>query len=483
MNNHDSDSVDSTFIVRKVEEGNNIIFNFLFLAPTTVIFLIAGLGIAGFGTYGTFQILMGHPQRGPGVVFFFFIGIFGFGVLYMAFRVARALVGREKKRRGILEEEAYFSIQTQGIRIFLKNSVETFSWNMLEKVYYRTRKETYRGSTVILKEILLYPRDLDRLRPFNTFFSFFAYFSSEHTRLLIANTNYSFKEIVQEIAHYTTILEEPIRGQSDRLPSELGDIIQSQIINDDDLDTVEKFLEQAETKPEKSRFQAFWYGFMKLHPGIIVFLILLEVGFVWLLVSIFSEKKPTSPDFSIQSTIQNLEQDEQNIDPILEQKPNKNIELSSQKINEQALQDPSMLSEARKLMKKGNLVLAEDLLSSWLDTYPNEWEGYYLRGKARLKSRNLVGSKADLSKALQLNPNHPSVLQQRAWLWMSLGEESKAITDLDSLLSIDPKHRFARYNKLMILGKRGKISSSEAKKEARIICSEGYAPACTFANR
>ena len=80
-----------SFMVRKLEEVNSRIFNFLFLVPVAVIFPLVGLGIIGGTIFFISNILTGNdPKEFGAVLLLFFLTLLGAVIFYMGIRAGKA---------------------------------------------------------------------------------------------------------------------------------------------------------------------------------------------------------------------------------------------------------------------------------------------------------------------------------------------------------------------------------------------------------
>ena len=97
-----------------------------------------------------------------------------------------------------------------------------------------------------------------------------------------------------------------------------------------------------------------------------------------------------------------------------------------------------LLSSGLLNIKRGNLKLAEKVLSELITYCPNYAEGYNQRAFARYLDSNFEKALFDLQDALNLRPRHLGALSGKALTHVALGQEVEAQIELRKALALNP---------------------------------------------
>jgi Flp pilus assembly protein TadD len=89
-------------------------------------------------------------------------------------------------------------------------------------------------------------------------------------------------------------------------------------------------------------------------------------------------------------------------------------------------------------IKRGNLKLAEKVLSELITYCPNYAEGYNQRAFARYLDLKFEKALFDLQVALDLRPRHLGALSGKALTHVALGQEVEAQIELRKALALNP---------------------------------------------
>ena len=101
-------------------------------------------------------------------------------------------------------------------------------------------------------------------------------------------------------------------------------------------------------------------------------------------------------------------------------------------------QSQMLLSSGLLNIKRGNLKLAEQVLSELIAYCPNYAEGYNQRAFARYLDLNFEKALFDLQDALDLRPRHLGALSGKALTHIALGQEVQAQIVLRKALALNP---------------------------------------------
>ena len=101
-------------------------------------------------------------------------------------------------------------------------------------------------------------------------------------------------------------------------------------------------------------------------------------------------------------------------------------------------QSQMLLSSGLLNIKRGNLKLAEQVLSELITYCPNYAEGYNQRAFARYLDLNFEKALFDLQDALDLRPRHLGALSGKALTHIALGQEVQAQIVLRKALALNP---------------------------------------------
>ena len=85
-----------------------------------------------------------------------------------------------------------------------------------------------------------------------------------------------------------------------------------------------------------------------------------------------------------------------------------------------------------------------------------------LAATAHLDKEEFNNAIADVSKAIEINPNEADHYRLRAWVYLKAGNAAAGLPDADRSLELRPNHAFTLYT-------RGRIFEALGKREEAII--------------
>ncbi len=94
---------------------------------------------------------------------------------------------------------------------------------------------------------------------------------------------------------------------------------------------------------------------------------------------------------------------------------------------------------AKELYKKHEFRKAIKELNIAIDAEPNNFEGYWTRGKCYSETQSPEEGMPDFAKALKLNPKFAGILVSRGLAHVRLKENRKAMDDYKAAIKLDPK--------------------------------------------
>ncbi len=115
-------------------------------------------------------------------------------------------------------------------------------------------------------------------------------------------------------------------------------------------------------------------------------------------------------------------------------------------LNRQMLFNMAMAQTEAKLFNA-----ADSTFNVLLDEYPRFDLGYVGRAQFNLEREDTVAAKADLDKALQINPNVAQALVLRSVITMQTGgDKEAALADMDEAIKLQPSRPLLRINRAVI---------------------------------
>jgi tetratricopeptide (TPR) repeat protein len=120
-------------------------------------------------------------------------------------------------------------------------------------------------------------------------------------------------------------------------------------------------------------------------------------------------------------------------------------------------------------------------LTSVIDLFPEESDGYLERGNAHRRAGRTDEALADYDRAIARNPP-PEAYYNRAGLLSELGREQEALADYDTVVDLDPDHVDTLVNRAGIRYDRGEFDRARRDVEhgltvdagnARLLCTLG----------
>lgn len=114
------------------------------------------------------------------------------------------------------------------------------------------------------------------------------------------------------------------------------------------------------------------------------------------------------------------------------------------------------LGRAKLLLAKGDTLKASEDIDKALSINKNALNAYVMRaGIAMDKKNDYASALDDLNTAIKLEPRHPALYINRAWLRYKLDDYFGAMADFDYALTLDPTNNVALYNRALLLGEVG----------------------------
>lgn len=112
-----------------------------------------------------------------------------------------------------------------------------------------------------------------------------------------------------------------------------------------------------------------------------------------------------------------------------------------------AIDDPRpAFVETRILLLLGRIPEAEAVVDKMVEDYPFNADVYYQKAVVEMASENLETAESDLTKALELSPEHTAALNDLAVLKMQLNKNQEAQELLERLLAVNPDDPVAAQN-------------------------------------
>ena len=96
-------------------------------------------------------------------------------------------------------------------------------------------------------------------------------------------------------------------------------------------------------------------------------------------------------------------------------------------------------------------------------------DGYVNRSTVRRAAGDAAGADADLSKAAELAPDNPTVLQARGAVRLRAGDATGANDDFSRLLGLNPKHMVALVNRAAARIRLGELAGAVADCDAALM--------------
>lgn len=130
------------------------------------------------------------------------------------------------------------------------------------------------------------------------------------------------------------------------------------------------------------------------------------------------------------------------------------------------------LDEASRLLRHGAELVRNDaasravpLLVEALDLHRDSWEGWLFLALAYRDLRDWERAAEALWEALQIKPEHPGVLSERALVMLSLGRRSEALQSARAAVEIAPEDASLRANLGLVLMETGDLAEARTEFE------------------
>ena len=115
------------------------------------------------------------------------------------------------------------------------------------------------------------------------------------------------------------------------------------------------------------------------------------------------------------------------------------------------------------LMVRGKLAKAEEHADAALLLAPGSFNALFVKGEVRRLNRDLEGALTYFDKAIEINPDHVSVLQSRAATLIDLNDNDKALADIEAIRDLVPNHPIADlFTSLIMLSQREYQAAKDA---------------------
>lgn len=125
--------------------------------------------------------------------------------------------------------------------------------------------------------------------------------------------------------------------------------------------------------------------------------------------------------------------------------PNTAVAAVSKRVKLKDVENPKM-QDALRAAVAGDLDTAEKLFSELIQEEPQSASAWSNRGSVRISLRLFEDARADLTQAIQLAPDAPVPLLNRAIALEALGRYDEAINDCKSAIERDPEEYAAWFN-------------------------------------
>ena len=127
----------------------------------------------------------------------------------------------------------------------------------------------------------------------------------------------------------------------------------------------------------------------------------------------------------------------------------------------------SNLSEIYRRM--GNLKKALDISLIGLGKNPKSAEGYVALGRVQFDLKDYKKAKASFTQALSINPSNMLAYEMRAMCHLKFKEDSLVFSDINQILSENPKHKRARNILKSINSSNNKKNTSSKTKQQSLV--------------
>lgn len=146
--------------------------------------------------------------------------------------------------------------------------------------------------------------------------------------------------------------------------------------------------------------------------------------------------------------------------------------------------DPALMKERGLLsLELGKVKQAESLLSKVVDKGDTDWRSYSALGAALSAQGKQPAAQEKFARALEIVPDHPSVLNNLALSFALEGQHDKAEALLRQASRKGSKDKKAEQNLALILGLNGKIDDAKAVSEKVLPAGKAKANVAYFTGR
>lgn len=106
-----------------------------------------------------------------------------------------------------------------------------------------------------------------------------------------------------------------------------------------------------------------------------------------------------------------------------------------------------VMEEGRSTLDMGYYLVAMELFNRVVSLKPNEYEAWFLMGKAKFHLDDFEGAEQDCTSAILLNPYIRDIYELRAMCRVRVEKYDSAIVDYTSAIDIDPNVRDTWFNR------------------------------------
>lgn len=126
--------------------------------------------------------------------------------------------------------------------------------------------------------------------------------------------------------------------------------------------------------------------------------------------------------------------------------------------------------------KENRLDQAIAELSQAIQIEPQNFEAYFWRARTLMRKGQLENAIGDFKKVLDLNPGYSPAYDNLGWLYMRRNEYDQSLAYLNQSIELKPENGWAHYMRSRIFFQKGDLKS--ALENARTACKLGYKDAC-----
>ena len=132
---------------------------------------------------------------------------------------------------------------------------------------------------------------------------------------------------------------------------------------------------------------------------------------------------------------------------------------------------------ALSLRKRGESLSADSLCAELLQTHPEHFDAYHLRGLIALEKGEMDRGMELIARSLAINPNQPLALSNLGNALLSLGQPRRALDSLERALRLKSDLGVAHYNRGNALRELGLVDLALASYDAALLldCSHSRA--------